>query len=224
VPTPLPASFYDRDPVEVGPELLGKLLVRGELVARIVEVEAYRGEQDAASHAFGGPRARCATMFGPPGRLYVYFTYGMHYCANIVCWPEGRAGAVLLRALSPVAGIDVMRLARGAAQRRASLPRNGAPRRPLSDTHLLSGPARLCQAFGIEREFDGIDLTDKTSEIIVVDDHVPPPDLPGSGPRVGLGVRVGETAAEVPWRFWVPGDPNVSAGGSSAVARMGRRA
>ena len=201
----LPASFCDADPLVVAPRLLGKLLVRGERVGRIVEVEAYRGETDPASHAFGGLRPRCATMFGPPGHLYVYFTYGMHYCANVVCLGEGTAGAVLLRALAPVAGLDEMRAAR------ATWQRNGASTPTIPDAGLLAGPARLCQAFGIDRSFDGTDLADKRSAIVLVDDGLAPPLRPGTGPRVGLGVRVG-AAAELPWRFWVPGDPSVSKG------------
>ena len=98
----LPRSLFERDPVQVAPQLLGKLVRRGALVARIIEVEAYRGATDAASHAFRARTTRNATMFGPAGHLYVYFTYGMHYCANVVCWPEGEPGAVLLRALAPL--------------------------------------------------------------------------------------------------------------------------
>src|SRR5579863_8434583 len=115
----VPRRFYDRGAVEVAPQLLNKLLVRDGRAGRIVEVEAYRGSDDPASHAFGGPTARNATMFGRPGRLYVYFTYGMHFCANAVCMPEGTAEAVLLRALAPVAGLDEMRVARPAADRKS---------------------------------------------------------------------------------------------------------
>jgi DNA-3-methyladenine glycosylase len=214
----LPAAFFDRDSVLLAPDLLGKVLVRGGLAGRIVEVEAYQGELDPASHAFGGLRPRCATMFGPPGRLYVYFTYGMHFCANVVCLGEGVAGAVLLRALSPLAGVDEMRTAREAARaRNRHPPSSGADRRDrpaplkqgLRDVDLLAGPARLCQAFGIDRSFDGIDVTDPASELVVVDDGTAPPPRPGIGPRVGLGARTG-AAVQLPWRFWVPGDPNVS--------------
>jgi DNA-3-methyladenine glycosylase len=209
----VPRSFYDRDPLEVAPELLGKLLVRGERRGRIVEVEAYRGESDPASHAFGGLRPRCATMFGPAGHLYVYFTYGMHYCSNVVCLPDGIAGAVLLRALAAVAGeeamIDSRLAARSRAKRAAGPP--AARRLQPGDPEMLSGPARLCQGFGIDRSFDGIDLSDPASEVVVVDDGTPPPLVPATGPRVGLGQKVGR-AAELPWRFWVTGDRHVSAG------------
>jgi DNA-3-methyladenine glycosylase len=239
----LPTAFFDRDPVLVAPDLLGKVLVRGGLAGRIVEVEAYRGELDPASHAFGGLRPRCATMFGPPGRLYVYFTYGMHFCANVVCLGGGMAGAVLLRALSPLAGVDEMRTAREAARsRNVRSPRSGVNRRDrpallkqgLRDVDLLAGPARLCQAFGIDGNFDGIDVTDPASALVVVDDGTAPPQRPGIGPRIGLGARTG-VAVQLPWRFWVLGDPNVSAGrrgrgdvagplDSSGASRLGRAA
>jgi DNA-3-methyladenine glycosylase len=207
----LPPGYYDRDPLEVAPALLGKLLVHGELIGRIVEVEAYRAELDPASHAFRGLTRRNATMFGPPGRLYVYFTYGMHFCANIVCQPPGTAGAVLLRALSPVAGVEQMRLARRRRSQNAAAAPATSSRgdRPLRDEQLLAGPARLCQAFGIDRSLDGVDLTDPASPLVVADDGTSPPARPGVGPRIGLGARVGD-AAQFPWRFWVVGDRNVS--------------
>ena len=124
----LSRGFYERDSRLVAPELLNKLLVRGALVARLVEVEAYAGDEDAGSHAFRGETARNRTMFGPGGGLYVYFTYGMHWCANAVCGDEGWPSAVLLRAAAPIAGLDVMRARRPAARR---------------DRDLLSGPAKL---------------------------------------------------------------------------------
>ncbi|MGH9109598.1 MAG: DNA-3-methyladenine glycosylase [Acidimicrobiales bacterium] len=178
------------DPLDVAPTLLGKLLVCGDRAGRIVEVEAYRGGQDPASHAFRGPTARNATMFGPPGHLYVYFTYGMHWCANVVCWPEGTAGAVLLRALSPVGGVEAMWAARRAAR---------------TERDLCSGPAKLCQALGITGAMDGADLYRPAGEVSLLDDGVPPPDEPAQGVRVGL-----RHAADRPWRWWVPGDPHVS--------------
>src|SRR5438105_3815654 len=142
-PTPVPRPFYRRDPRVVAPELLNKVLVRGDRSGRIVEVEAYCGGEDPGSHAYRGPTTRNATMFGPPGHLYVYFTYGMHFCANAVCGRDGEGVAVLLRALTPVAGIDQMRAVRPAARR---------------DVDLCSGPGKLCQALGIDRSFDGADV------------------------------------------------------------------
>jgi DNA-3-methyladenine glycosylase len=186
----LPRSFYDRDSRAVAPDLLNKVLVAGDRAARIVEVEAYAGGEDPASHAFRGPTLRNATMFGPPGGLYVYFIYGMHWCANAVCGPDGTASAVLLRAGAPLAGLDAMRAARPAARR---------------DRDLARGPARLCQALGIVGDDDGADLVDGGRGLVIVDDGTGPPRRPGRGGRVGLTVAV-----EHPWRWWVRGDPNVS--------------
>jgi len=183
-------SALSGDSVRLARWLLNKLVVRGNRVGRIVEVEAYRGEKDPASHAYRGLRARNATMFGPPGHLYVYFTYGMHWCANVVCGEEGVARAVLLRALAPVAGVDEMWAARPAARR---------------ERDLLSGPAKLCQAFGVDGTLDGADLVSGGAGIALADDGTAPPPRPGRGPRIGI--RVG---TDLPWRFWVPGDPNVS--------------
>jgi DNA-3-methyladenine glycosylase len=188
----VPRRFYAGDPVEVAPLLLNKVLVRGPLAGRIVDVEAYRGEADPASHAYRGETARNATMFGGPGRLYVYFTYGMHWCANVVCRPPGTAGAVLLRALVPVAGTARMRRARPAARR---------------DVDLANGPAKLCEALGITGTDDGADLVGGDRRIVVVDDGMPPPARPGISGRIGI--RVGERE---PWRFFVAGDPHVSRG------------
>jgi DNA-3-methyladenine glycosylase len=184
----LPRRFYDREVTEVAPELLNKVLVRGSLAARIVEVEAYRGEEDPASHAYRGPTRRNATMFGPPGHLYVYFTYGMHWCANAVCRPEGTGHAVLLRAAAPLEGLEAMRSVRPAAVR---------------DRDLCRGPARLCQAFSVTGIDDGTDLV--AGDIRICDDGTAPPVKPGQGVRIGI-----RQAAERPWRWWVEGDPNVS--------------
>ncbi len=192
---PLPLSFYARDSLEVAPELLGKLLVhddptRVRVAVRVVEVEAYRGADDPASHGFRGQTARNATMFGPPGRLYVYFTYGMHWCANVVCGDDGRAAAVLLRAGAPVEGIAVM------GERRASARR---------DRDLCAGPARLTQALGLRGEHDGADL--RRGAVRVLDDGTPPPRRPAVSSRIGLKPGEGD---ESRWRWCVPGDPNLS--------------
>ena len=181
----LPRSFYRRDSRSVAPDLLNKLLVRGPRVGRIVEVEAYAGSEDPSSHAFRGPTRRNATMFGPAGHLYVYFTYGMHHCANLVCDDEGVGTAVLLRGLTPLKGLEEMWAARPRARREAEL---------------CSGPGRLCQAFGLDRSFDGADVVSGDQGVVVVDDGTPPPSEPGVSGRIGLSV-----AGDVPWRFFVPG-------------------
>ena len=187
--------FYQRDPREVAPELLGKLLVAdddgvGRVAIRLVEVEAYAGADDPGSHGYRGPTPRNATMFGPAGHLYVYFTYGMHWCANVVCGEEGWCSAVLLRAGAPVEGIEAIRARRSAARR---------------DRDLCSGPARLAQALALTREHDGDDLV--RGRLRIVDDGVPPPAQPGVSVRVGLAHGKGD---EHPWRWYVEGDENVS--------------
>jgi DNA-3-methyladenine glycosylase len=189
-PAGLPAAFYDRDPLAVGPELLGKVLVTPSGTGRIVEVEAYDGQNDPGSHAYRGRTPRTAVMFGPPGRLYVYFTYGMHWCANLVCRHEGVAAAVLVRALAPLTGLDEMRARRPAARR---------------DTDLCNGPAKLCAALGIDGSHNGIDTTDPGAFVQVADDGVAPPAHPVVTTRIGLG-----NGGDLPWRWYVPGDPNVS--------------
>jgi len=187
---PLRRTFYRRDSRVVARQLLNKVLQVGPCAGRIVEVEAYLGELDPASHAYRGETARNHTMFGPAGHLYVYFTYGMHWCANAVCGDPGEGTAVLLRALAPIAGLEVMTARRA----KARTPRD-----------LCSGPAKLCQALGIDRSFDGIDLTQARSEARILDDGTPPPTRPGRSTRIGIS-----TATEHPWRWYVPGDPNVS--------------
>jgi DNA-3-methyladenine glycosylase len=188
---PVQRADLEGNPVKVAPWLLNKLLVSGARVGRIVEVEAYHGANDAASHAYRGVTPRTSVMFGPPGFLYVYFTYGMHWCANVVCGPDGEAAAVLIRALAPVAGLEEMRAARPKAR---------------TDCDLCSGPAKLCQALGIERAENGTDLLDRRgSGIRLRDDGTPPPKRPGRGKRIGI-----KEATERRWRFWVDGDPNVS--------------
>jgi DNA-3-methyladenine glycosylase len=187
----LPRAFYRRDSRVVAKELLNKLLVRDDgRVARIVEVEAYAGSIDEGSHAYRGETPRNRTMFAGPGRLYVYFTYGMHWCANAVCGDVRSGWAVLLRAAAPVDGVEAM----WASRPKARVERD-----------LLSGPAKLCQAFGLDGAFDGADLATRDRGITVVDDGVAPPRRPGNSTRVGL-----TNGAEHPWRWFVRGDPNVS--------------
>jgi len=185
---PLPRSFYCRPSLVVAPELLNKVLVAGGSRGRIVEVEAYAGPLDPASHAYRGPTARNATMFGPPGHLYVYFTYGMHYCANAVTGANADGQAVLLRALAPLAGLARMHERRPAARRTIDL---------------ASGPAKLCQALGIGPEHDGTDLV--RGRVRILDDGAEPPTTPGVSTRIGI-----TRAVDRPWRWFVPGDPNVS--------------
>jgi len=187
---PLPRAFYARDPRVVAVELLGKVLVRGDRAARIVETEAYLGALDPGSHAYRGETPRNATMFGPPGGLYVYFTYGMHWCANAVCGDHDGV-AVLLRAAAALAGVAEMRAGRGPTARR--------------DSDLCSGPAKLCQAFGLDKAHDGADLVRADRGVTIVDDGTPPPLAPGNSLRIGL-----TAGAEHPWRWYVPGDPNIS--------------
>jgi len=193
----LPRSFYARDARELAPDLLNKVLEHRErdgriVSARIVEVEAYAGSEDAGSHAYRGPTPRNATMFGPPGHLYVYFTYGMHWCANVVCGEHGIASAVLLRAGAPVRGVDTMYARRAKA-------------RGVRD--LCSGPAKLAQALGLDGDFDGVDLV--RGPVRILDDGVAAPRRPGRSTRIGLHPDRG---AGHRWRWFVTGDSNVSRG------------
>ena len=188
----LDRDFYARGALEVAPELLNKVLVAPDgRAGRIVEVEAYRGADDPGSHGFRGPSRRTAVMFGPPGRLYVYFTYGMHWCANVVAETDGVAAAVLLRALTPLAGVDAMYEARGPAARR--------------DRDLCSGPAKLTQALGIDGALDGANLVSADRGVTIADDGTPPPEDPVVTTRIGL-----TGGADLPWRFYVPGTADVS--------------
>jgi len=183
LPTPLPRSFYARPTIAVAHDLLGKLLVarEGESIARIVEVEAYLGLRDAASHARRGPTPRAAIMFGPPGFLYVYLIYGMHHCMNVVTETDGVAGAVLLRAAAPVAGL---------------------PDRPRPAT----GPGKLCAALGITRANNGLDLT-VPGALYLADDGAPPPRR-RSSPRIGVEYAGAWAARRL--RFFADGNPYVS--------------
>jgi DNA-3-methyladenine glycosylase len=190
VARPLTKRFYDRDAAEVAPELLNKVLVGHGVAARIVEVEAYRADQDPGSHAFRGRTPRNASMFAAPGTLYVYFSYGNHWCMNAVCGPGEQAHAVLLRAAAPLRGLELMRERRVKARR---------------DRDLCAGPGRLGQAFAVDRSCDGTSLL--RGELRIVDDGVSPPTPPGISSRIGLASGKGD---QLDLRFYVPGDPNVS--------------
>jgi DNA-3-methyladenine glycosylase len=172
--------------LEVAPRLLGAILRHGDVAVRLTEVEAYDGAGDPGSHAFRGPTPRTRVMFGPPAHLYVYFTYGMHHCANVVCGPDGVASAVLLRAGEVVEGIDVARSRRPGA----------------SDRDLARGPARLCRVLALDLAQDGADLVH--GPVLLEPAEEPVADV-STGPRVGLRM-----AADRPWRFWVTGERTVS--------------
>lgn len=186
--------FYSRPPLDLAPDLLNKVLVGPDgRSGRIVEVEAYCGTEDPGSHAFRGPTPRTEVMFGPAGHLYVYFTYGMHWCANIVGASDGVAGAVLVRALTPLRGLDAIRAARGPSARH--------------DRDLCSGPAKLTQALGIDGAHTGADLVTADRGVSVRDDGVPPPRVPVRTTRIGL-----RNGVDLPWRFYVPDVDDVSRG------------
>jgi DNA-3-methyladenine glycosylase len=188
----LSREFFRRDPREVAPKLLNKLIVRDDgRAGRVVEVEAYCGPEDPAAHSFRGQTRRNATMFGAAGHLYVYFTYGLHWGANAVCGEVGEGVGVLLRAVEPVLGIEAMRAARGGVSVR--------------DRDIGSGPGKLTQALGITGALDGADLVRNDRGIRIVDDGVPPPAVPIAGPRVGIS-----RAVDHPWRWHVPHNPHVS--------------
>jgi DNA-3-methyladenine glycosylase len=209
----IPRNFFARPSVEVAPDLLGCVLEHetadGLVAVELTEVEAYAGRSDPASHAYRGKTARNAVMFGPPGHAYVYFTYGMHFCVNVVCLgEEGSASAVLLRAGRVIDGDELARA------RRTRGPTAIAPR------DLARGPARLCQALGIDRSQNGADMVSAGSPLRMLsgagnparsallasgDGHRATPRRIVTGPRVGVS-----SAAEIPWRFWYDGDPTVS--------------
>ncbi|MGH8776599.1 MAG: DNA-3-methyladenine glycosylase [Jiangellaceae bacterium] len=184
----LERGFFDRPVLDVAPGLLGCVVSNGAVAVRLTEVEAYDGADDPGSHAFRGRTPRNEVMFGPPGHLYVYFTYGMHWCANLVCGEVGRASAVLLRGGDVVDGVEEARR-----------------RRPTARSHvdLARGPARLATALGLSRADNGADVCDPASSVLVST------GVGGtavrSGPRVGLA-----RAADRPWRFWLDGEPTVS--------------
>jgi DNA-3-methyladenine glycosylase len=178
-------ALLERPVLEVAPRLLGATLRHGDVAVRLTEVEAYDGANDPGSHAHRGLTPRNSVMFGPAGHLYVYFTYGMHHCCNVVCGPEGTASAVLLRAGEVVDGLETAR-----------------QRRPRSrDRDLARGPARLCQALGLDLGHNGARLDDPPLTL----DPGPAPEAVSSGPRVGLRL-----ASDRAWRFWLPEEPTVS--------------
>lgn len=200
---PLQRAFFSRDPRKVARELLGKVLVREivreqagttRLTARIVEVEAYLGTEDPAAHAAAGNTARTAVLFGPPGHAYVYFIYGNHYCLNVSCEPEGRAGSVLIRALEPISGAKEMARARGVELRS-----------PKDLVRLTSGPGRLAQAFGITRARDNAcDLTSAASGLWIGEDNY-------RARGIRTTCRIGITKAEdKPLRYILAGNAFVS--------------
>jgi DNA-3-methyladenine glycosylase len=219
---PLARAFYARDPRRVARELLGKVLVRkrgrSPLTARIVEVEAYLGENDPASHSAAGNTARTSVLFGPPGHAYIYFIYGNYYCLNVSCEPEGRAGGVLFRALEPLSGVKEMAQARGLE---IHAPKNLSLQIPIQISikdliKLTSGPGRLCQAFAITRARDnGCDLTSSTSHLWIGDDGY-------RARRIRTTPRIGITKAiDAPLRYLIDGNPFVSKPSYGSKPRYG---
>ena len=182
----LEREFFARPVAEVAPDLVGCVLTVDGVGGVIVETERYQ-EDDPASHSFRGPKGRALVMFGPPGRLYVYRSYGLHWCANLVCEPEGRGAAVLIRALAPLHGIPTMR----------------ARRRGAVDRLLCAGPGRLTEALAIDRHLDGADALRPGGRVTL--SRAPGPVDVVSGPRIGISV-----AADRPWRFGLAGSPYLS--------------
>ena len=214
----LPREFFARRSLAVAPQVLGCVLehetAEGLVAVRITEVEAYEGAHDPASHSYRGRTARNAVMFGPPGHAYVYFTYGMHWCVNLVCLTPGTASAVLIRAGQVTYGVPLATERRSAGRKRPSV---------LAGRELARGPARLCQALGIDRAQNGLDAVDPSSPLRIragaegaaggpaqiSPAQISPVQISpvqiSRGPRVGISV-----ATERPWRFWLTGDPTVS--------------
>lgn len=205
MPDPDARELLSGAPIDVAPALLGSVLrsasAEGEVAVRLTEVEAYDGSDDPGSHAYRGRTARNEVMFGEPGHAYVYFTYGMHHCMNVVCRPAGVAGAVLLRAGEVVAGVELARSRRPTARRERDLAR---------------GPANLVRSLGVDRSYDGADLL-ATGSMLHLELAAPTAALVRTGPRVGL-----RAAADRLWRFWLADDPTVSAY-RAAAARPLRR-
>jgi DNA-3-methyladenine glycosylase len=188
---PVDRELLTRSSTAVAPWLLNKLLIRDDgRVIRIVEVEAYGGAEDGASHARNGPTTRCGAMFGPAGHAYVYFTYGMHWCCNVVTGPDGVGQAVLIRAGEPVSGLVGMQARRSRARR---------------EVDVTNGPAKLCEALSVDGTFDGVDLCVAPSPLVLADDGTAPPGTPACSGRVGI-----TRAAEWQWRWFIAGNPFVS--------------
>ena len=197
--TRLPRDFFARETETVARDLLGVWLLRdsaeGLTGGPIVEVEAYGGPEDKASHTRAGRTKRTAPMFGQVGHAYVYLVYGMHECLNVVAYSDREAGAVLIRAMEPRLGVDLMRARRGG--------------RPDPESKLASGPARLCQALAVTRAFDGHDLTtDEQLWLALPEDGASPPEV-AVGARIGVEYAT-EGWSDRPWRFWIAGNPSVS--------------
>jgi DNA-3-methyladenine glycosylase len=206
------ADLLARPVLDVAPALLGCRVRAGGVTVRLTEVEAYDGQGlDPGSHAHRGPTARNQVMFGPPGRAYVYFSYGMHWCLNVVTGPDGVATAVLLRAGEVVDGLEPARSRRPASRR---------------DEDLARGPARLAAALGVDGSFGGVDLLDPRSALRLL-----PAAADRSGPhaaiaagRLRTGPRVGlSAAADLPWRFWLAGEPSVSRYRAAGQVRRARQ-
>ena len=200
-PKLLRRAFFNRDPRIVSPELLGKLIVRSDgrkkIAGRIVEVEAYLGADDLAAHAAAGRTTRNAVLWGPPGHAYIYFIYGVHYCLNVSCLPDGEAGGILIRALEPVSGIPEMAKARELADLDLTMPH---------ELHkLTSGPGRLAEALSITRPRDnGKDMVSAESDLQVMDDGYKVEEVAVT-PRIGI-----TKSAELPLRYVIAGNAFVS--------------
>lgn len=207
--TRAPRPFFERPVLALAPLVLGAVLLRespdGTVGIRLTEVEAYAGDRDPGSHSYRGRTARNATMFGPPGHLYCYFTYGMHHALNIVCDDSGIATGCLLRAGEVVAGVDVARRRREAKPRLSRLP----------DAALARGPGNLAEAFAATQADDGADLLGPEWSLWLPAESTAA-DRIASGPRVGVSGPGGD-GAKYPWRFWLPGEPTVSAYRSATV-------
>ena len=187
-------SFFDRPAELVAPDLLGRTLVselpEGTVELRITEVEAYSGAADPAAHSYRGRTARNAVMFGEPGHVYVYFTYGMHFCANLVTGPGTTASGVLLRAGEIGSGHVLARRRRPSSR---------------SDADLARGPALLASALGLDRAVNGVDACSPGTPVRILPGTPPGPEAVSTGPRTGVS-----SAADIPWRFWITDDPTVS--------------